>query len=150
MKAVTSAAAAPMLATLPLGSRSAFSSRAFKPILRNAIVDDSGPAALRMVEFTGRFAAVEGLKATSWPSHRRAVLARRWRTSLAPSWSREPVERIALHGGAEQAIVAYIAAAGNDPLVMGAYGHGRLGAMVCTARPRRCFGRGEFEYWCSV
>jgi nucleotide-binding universal stress UspA family protein len=107
-------------------------SRAFKPIRRYAIAYDGGPAALRMVDFAARSAAVEGLE-----GHLVTVASPGGAGSTlldAPSAILEragrSVVRTVLHGDVEQAIAAHVAAAEVDLLVMGAYGHGRLRNMV--------------------
>jgi nucleotide-binding universal stress UspA family protein len=119
-------------------------SRAFKPIRRYAIAYDGGPAALRMVDFAARSAAVEGLEGhlvTVAPSGGSGTTLLDAPGAILERAGRS-VARTVLHGDVEQAIAAHVAAAGIDLLVMGAYGHGRLRNMVLgsttTALLRAC------------
>ena len=107
-------------------------SRAFKPIRRYAIAYDGGPAALRMVDFAARSAAVDGLEGhlvTVAPPGGAGSTLLDAPGSILERAGRSVV-RTVLHGDVEQAIAAHVAAAGIDLLVMGAYGHGRLRTMV--------------------
>ncbi|MCW8086263.1 universal stress protein [Sabulicella glaciei] len=119
-------------------------SRAFRSIRRFAIAYDGGPTALKVVEFVAKHPALDGLEChliTVAPAGGAgetllatpaAVLAR----------AGKPATVTVLRGEVDAAIAAHVSAAEMDLLVMGAYGHGRLRAMMLgsttTALLRAC------------
>jgi nucleotide-binding universal stress UspA family protein len=119
-------------------------SRAFKPIARFAIAYDGGPAALKMVEYAARTASLDGLECqlltvAADESVGQATLAKP--AKLLSDAGKAATIKV-LRGEPDAAIAAYVAAAGIDLLVMGAYGHGRLRNMIVgsttTALLRSC------------
>jgi nucleotide-binding universal stress UspA family protein len=117
-------------------------SRTFRPIARFAIAYDGGPAALKAVDFAARHAALKDLGC-----HLVTVGPQGGGVSLV-----QPAEMLrrgglevttqVLHGEPDQAIAAYVGAAGIDLLVMGAYGHSRIRTLLIgsttTALLRAC------------
>jgi nucleotide-binding universal stress UspA family protein len=119
-------------------------SRAFRPIHRYAIAYDGGPTALKMVEFVATNSALDGLECHLVTVARadgsgEALLAA---PSAILARAGKPATATVLHGEVDAAIAAHVSAAEMDLLVMGAYGHGRLRAMVLgsttTALLRAC------------
>ena len=117
-------------------------SRAFRPIGRVLIAYDGGPAASKAVDYAARQAVLKGLDC-----HVVTVAPLGGGSSLerpAEALRRGGLELTAevLHGEPERAIAAYVAAAGVDLLVMGAYGHSRVRALLVgsttTALLRAC------------
>ncbi len=117
-------------------------SRAFRPIGRVLIAYDGGAAASKAIDYAARQAVLKGLEC-----HVVTVAPQGGGVSLD-----KPVGMLrraglevttaVLHGEPEQAIAAYAAAAGIDLLVMGAYGHSRVRALLVgsttTALLRAC------------
>ncbi len=126
-------------------------SRGFRPIRRFAIAHDGGPAALKAVGYAAREPLLQGLAghlvtvaATSSPAGAATGGTGALLDQAAGMLRRggQAVAMEVLHGEAEQAIAAYVAAAEIDLLVMGAYGHGRIRALLIgsttTALLRAC------------
>lgn len=116
-------------------------SRAFKPIERFAIAYDGSPSATKMVEHVAGSTTLSGLEC-----HLVTVSAGSG-ASLEPPTAiltrgGKAVTAVTLQGETEQAIAGYVASAGIDLLVMGAYGHGRVRTMILgsttTALLRSC------------
>ena len=116
--------------------------RAFRPISRVLIAYDGGPAALKALDYAARQPLLKGLEC-----HLVTVAPPGAAPSLdqpAEMLRRGGVEVTAeiLHGDPEQAIAAYVGAAGIDLLVMGAYGHSRIRTLLVgsttTALLRAC------------
>jgi nucleotide-binding universal stress UspA family protein len=117
-------------------------SRAFRPIGRVLIAYDGGPAALKAIDYAARQPVLKGLAChvvTVAPQGGSGAL-----DQPAGMLRRGGLEVTAevLHGEPEQAIAAYVAAAGIDLLVMGAYGHSRVRVLLIgsttTALLRAC------------
>ncbi len=118
-------------------------SRAFRPIGRVLIAYDGGPAASKAIDYAARRTVLKGLECHV------VTVAPQGGGSGAPDGPAEVLRRgglevtaEVLRGEPEQAIAAYVAAAGIDLLVMGAYGHSRVRALLIgsttTALLRAC------------
>lgn len=116
--------------------------RAFRPLSRFLLAYDSGPAALKAVDYAARQSLLQALDchlvtvaaSGAGPSlENPAAMLRNGRLQVATE---------VLHGEPKGAIAAYVEAAGIDLLVMGAYGHSRMRNLLVgsttTALLRAC------------
>lgn len=117
--------------------------RAFRPITRFAIAYDGGPAALKAVDYAARTGSLDGLEChlvTVAPAGQGTAILEQPAAILANAG--KSVTTSVLHGDTEQALAAYVATAGIDLLVMGAFGHGRIRTLIVgsttTAVLRAC------------
>jgi nucleotide-binding universal stress UspA family protein len=117
--------------------------RAFRPITCFAIAYDGGPAALKAVDYAARTHSLDGLAChlvTVAPAGQGAALLEEPAAMFARAGKQ--VTTSVLQGDTEQALAAYVSAAGIDLLVMGAYGHGRIRTLIVgsttTAVLRAC------------
>jgi nucleotide-binding universal stress UspA family protein len=117
--------------------------RAFRPITRFAIAYDGGPAAAKAVDYAARVGSLDGLAChlvTVATAGQGAALLEQPAALLAQAGKHETTH--VLHGDTEHALAAFVATAGIDLLVMGAYGHGRIRTLIVgsttTAVLRAC------------
>lgn len=119
-------------------------SRAFKPINRFAIALDGGKAARKAVAYAAQTASLAGLEGHLVTVATDAAAGQALLDDAAAELadSGKPVRTTLLAGEPEAAIAGFVAQAGIDLVVMGAYGHGRIRNLILgsttTALLRAC------------